>query len=205
MLSTTHNFLFVHVPKTGGNAIQDALRQYSEDAIVCLESHHDGVDRFEVRSPKYKTVKHSTLADYQCEYGGQLMTKLFKFSAVRNTWDRCMSHYFSPHRGPVTWKKTDFIRFIELEVNPIRYYLAKDAGTASLRDAVAAIDFLIRYESLQEDFDNVCKQLALPDLHLHFRNVSLEADHRRHYDRDLRSLVAEKFSEEIGYFGYRFE
>ena len=37
MISLARQFLFVHVPKTAGNAIQNKLRAYSEDVVVVTE------------------------------------------------------------------------------------------------------------------------------------------------------------------------
>ena len=41
MISIKKNFLFIHVPKTGGNSMQNILRDYSEDQIVALAKHQD--------------------------------------------------------------------------------------------------------------------------------------------------------------------
>ena len=62
MISTQKKFLFIHVPKTGGNSIQNILHEYSEDEIVASAKHQDGVERFEVRNSKYNIRKHSTLS-----------------------------------------------------------------------------------------------------------------------------------------------
>ena len=37
MISTDRKFLFIHIPKTGGNAIRLALRDYVDDEIVVNE------------------------------------------------------------------------------------------------------------------------------------------------------------------------
>src|SRR6185295_5940923 len=116
MLSTKHRFLFVHVPKTAGNSIQKVLQPYCDDAIVCNAPHHDGVERFEVRSKKYRTVKHSTMGAYRLAYGDEMLSGLFKFCCVRNPWDRALSHYFSPHRGKIEWNKGEFLKFVEANV-----------------------------------------------------------------------------------------
>jgi hypothetical protein len=108
LISLAHNFLFVHIPKTVGNSIQNVLRTYSEDKIVRLAPHQDGIERFEVRSDKFNIHKHSTLQDYRAELGDEVFQRLFKFTSVRNPWDRMVSFYFSPHRGPVSWNREQF-------------------------------------------------------------------------------------------------
>src|SRR5207247_8451883 len=65
MISLQKHFLFVHIPKTAGNSIQTALRDYSEDQLVALRKEQDGIERFGLRNPKYNIKKHSTLAEYR--------------------------------------------------------------------------------------------------------------------------------------------
>ena len=65
MIFEQKKIIFIHYPKTAGNSIQDALRQYTNDKLVTLTKYQDGVERFEVRNEKFKNlVKHSTLNDY---------------------------------------------------------------------------------------------------------------------------------------------
>ena len=202
MISTSHRFLFIHVPKTGGNSVQQVLSGFSDDTVVRTAPHHDGIERFEVRSDKYNTAKHSTLAHYQREYGNELLGGLFKFCCVRNPWDRCISHFFSPFRGRVEWSKGAFLRFVETEIKPLDSYIANAHQAASLRQCLENIDFVIRFESLQTDFDIVCRQLSLPSTVLPRRNASAKDMFQRYYDSDTADVVATRFSDEIECFGY---
>lgn len=205
MLSMSHNFLFVHIPKTAGNSIQNALRHYSMDKVVCLTNYQDGVERFEVRSELYKTHKHSVLNDYINEYGDALYSKLRKFTCVRNPWERAISYYFSPHRGKIEWNKRDFIKFVN-NMRSVAYYLS--IGTTEqepLIEAVKNIDYIIRFENLNEDFEKVCGNIGIPHVELVVRNKSSRDVYYKYYDQETIDIVYELFCDEIEYFGYFFE
>ena len=207
MLSTTHRFLFLHVPKTGGNSVQDALRDCSDDRFVTLASHQDGVERFELRSDRYDTQKHSTLAGYRAQYGAPLFDSLFRFSCVRNPWDRVLSYYFSPHRGRVAWSPAAFRAFIPT-VQPLRHYVALPGdGRPALARAATHVHRWMRFETLQEDFETVCAQVGLTPRPLAHRNGSFSSGSRPwrdYYDAHTRALVESLFGDEAQVFGYRF-
>ncbi len=204
MLSLSHNFLFIHVPKTAGNAIQGALSAYADDNIVRLAPHQDGIERFEVRSAVYATVKHSTLADYRREYGEDLSARLYKFCGVRNPWDRCISHFFSPHRGRISWDRQAFLEFVAAEVRPLRHYITADPNNRDpLSACVANMNCVIRYESLQADFESACRSIGIPHVVvLPRRNASEKDDYAKYYDSASAAVIADSFAEEIDYFGY---
>jgi hypothetical protein len=203
MLSLRHRFLFIHIPKTAGNALQNVLRQYSEDRIVCLNPYQDGVERFEVRNDRFAIHKHSTLSDYQRELGDATLAGLFKFCCVRNPWERAISYFFSPHRGVTRWDRAGFIRALD-EVVPVPVFLRMQgaAGKSSVFDNV---DFIMRFERLDADFRQVCQRLNLPAQELAVRNRSTHAPFATYYDAELVEIVRCRFAEEIAYLGYGFD
>lgn len=200
MISFQKRFLFVHIPKTAGNSIQNILRDYSEDRIVA-NGGQDGLERFEVRSEGRDLVKHSTLADYYRELGQEAAAGMFKFACVRNPWDRMISFWFSPHRRETAWNAKKFRKFVEKEVSPLRDYFALpgDGGKSPFANA----DFIIRYESLNEDFREACEKLGIPPVELPVRNRSERGDAAQYYDDKLSAFIAETFADEIEYFGYQ--
>jgi hypothetical protein len=205
VLSTKQNFLFIHVPKTAGNSIQNILQHYSDDEIYCIAAHQDGVERFDVRSSTYKTKKHSTFAEYSHEYGADKIAQLFTFCCIRNPWDRAVSHYFSPHRGEIEWNRNDFIEFVNGNVRPLRYYLENNSGNLrTLSELVGALNFVIRFESLESDFAQVCSMVSIPYSGLPHRNQSNKKKFKKYYDDELIEFIKNKFEEEIELFGYSF-
>lgn len=202
MLSSSCNFIFIHVPKTGGNSIQKALLPYSDDRIALIGSHHDGIDRFEIRSPEFDIHKHSTLEDYRRQLDPERYSRLMKVTCVRNPWDRCVSFYFSPHRGAMKWSAQGFSDFIRNTVHPHSHYLS--LGDQN-NDPFDNVDMVLKYENLEMDFRALCARLGLIDIALPRLNASVRDNYRSYFaQEDLIELVAEKFAPEIDRFGYCF-
>jgi len=210
-MSLQYKFLFIHVPKTGGNSCQNILKDFSEDKIVKLANHQDGLERFEVRSKSYDIHKHSTLLNYRDEIGSRLLKELFKFSIIRNPWDMCVSFYFSPHRGKIEYERDGFKEFIQT-IPPIRNYIrlenyfdkALRRLTIRNKSLTSDIDFLMKFERLQEDFEKVCNIIGIPCSPLPRRNKSQRENYTKYYDFELIKLVESIFFEEIEFGQYEF-
>jgi hypothetical protein len=201
MISLQKGFLFVHIPKTAGNSIQSVLRDYSEDELVALRKEQDGIERFGLRNPKYKIKKHSTLSEYYDALGHEHFSKLFKFTCVRNPWDRMVSYYFTPTQNPETWNRERFLGIISDAVS-VADYLRFDDGE---EDPFANVDYIIRFESLADDFRAVCKAINISPPTLPQYNRSNREHYSKYYDDELRELVRTRFAAEIERFNYMFE
>ncbi len=201
MISLQKKFIFVHVPKTGGNSIQNILRNYSEDQIVCKGGVQDGVERFGVVNRVYKTVKHSPLSQYKQTLPQYLYADMYKFAAVRNPWDMLVSLYFSPVWNRTSWDRRLFETLID-KTPVLRDFIVTD--DSRMKPIDADVDFIVRFENLEEDFLQVCGLIGIPAQRLPHRNRSQRKHYSCYYDSCLRKKVAEKFAEEISVFGYSF-
>jgi Sulfotransferase family len=201
MISLQKRFLFVHIPKTAGNSIQSALRDYSEDQLVALRKEQDGIERFGLRNPNYKIKKHSTLSEYRDALGHEQFRNLYKFTCVRNPWDRMVSYYFTPTQTPETWDRKGFRKIICKAV-PVADYLRLDDGE---KDPFANVNYVMRFESLTDDFRAVCGTLGISATTLPRYNRSSRDNYSKYYDDELRELVRMRFAAEIERFGYAFE
>ena len=216
MISIQKKFLFIHVPKTGGNSIQNLLYPFSEDQIITPKPHQDGKERFEIKNERYNIKKHSTLNEYRSEIEPHLFSQLFKFSIIRNPWERMISLYFTPGRQITQWDRNEFEHLVE-NAKPLRDYvtfhpvlpswyppLLKKILDQSPKNLTNDLDFLIKFENLEQDFHTVCKTLHIPCRSLPHRNKSKRNPYSTYYDSDLKKMVGQKFMEEIEFGKYIF-
>ncbi len=201
MISFQKCFLFVHIPKTAGNSIQSVLRDYSEDELVALRSEQDGVERFGLRNRKYKIKKHSTLAEYRAALGETQFGNLYRFTCVRNPWDRMVSYYFTPTQQAEAWDPKKFRRIISRTLS-VADYLRLDKGED---DPFGNVNYIMRFEKLTDDFRAVCAALDISSPTLPQYNRSNREHYSKYYNDELRELVRKRFAAEIERFGYVFE
>jgi len=216
MISLQKKFLFVHVPKTGGNSIQNILKDYSEDKLTTLAKHQDGIERFGVRNDTYNITKHSTLSHYKSVLDPKTYSTLFKFATIRNPWDRMISCYFSPHRGITDWNRTSFLELVNRKPT-LRYYITEYSFFEKVvrklgipikitkKNLDSDIDFLIRFENIDDDFELLCEKLDIPYSSLPKRNKSNRNHYSHYYDEELKEIVRTKFIDEITYGNYDFK
>lgn len=134
----------------------------------------------------------------------------FKFSFVRNTWSRVYSWYRnvlrdSMHREALGVKKGTSLKGFLMDhdqqtgLNSQFYWLKGVNGKIG-------VDFIGRFENLEEDFEKVCNRIGINDLSLpKILHTDTERKHYREgYDSETKNIVKERYSEEIDYFGFEF-
>ena len=217
LLSLKYNFLFVHIAKTGGTSVRDALSplrlrdpwypvQFLCSRLSALSGHRLGV----------KFPRHSKIVAAQEMLPQELFAGLFKFVFVRNPWDLQVSsfHHIRRERPHLMAHIETFDHFMRWKLDPERpYQYHVDTSIELQSDYVVdlhgkvLVDFIGRYESLHDDFAEACRRIgvAAPTLPHKRQAKDRGKDYRSYYSDALAEQVAERFAADIRLFGYTFE
>jgi len=68
----------------------------------------------------------------------------------------------------------------------------------------STIDFIGRFENLQQDYDVVCDKIGMPSKKLQVFNSTPHKHYTEYYNDETVGIVAELYSKDIEYFGYKF-
>jgi hypothetical protein len=216
LLSIRYKFLFVHIAKTGGTSIRSALNSYKwKDPyriplFLCSKlsalTHH----RLACKLPRHAKA----IAAYEM-LPRELYNELFKFVFVRNPWDVQVSsfHHIKRHRPHLLAGIDNFDTFLRLKLDPSREYgylfdIQSELQSEYVVDLAGNIivDFIGRYENLQEDFVEVCRRIGIRPPRLPHKNRAEDRSPcQEYYTNETAALVGEYFKRDIEMFGYSFD
>lgn len=152
----------------------------------------------------FQDRKHATLAEQLLEVENP--QDYFKFAFIRNPWDKVVSHYFFNHY-------LYFIRDIPFKDYITKLYEGKPITTAIspthlpfMRNIKGEydIDFVGRFENIQEDFDYICDKVGIAKMKLPHKNKTRHNHYSTYYDEESRDMIAEVFKQDIERFGFEF-
>ena len=206
IVSHAKQFIFFAVPKTGTHAVRELLRA------------HKGPDDWEQQIlfgeqclpiPDIAKIQHGHISAQQISPYLEtiIWESYFKFAIVRNPFDRFISICFFLNRNnpkfletPLLWMKSAIVvpRFQERVLVKPQYLQLTDA------QGIMAMDYVGRYEALQDSMDEICKRLQIEPVLLKKRNVSEHKPYREYYDDELKSAVESFYKEDLKRFSYSF-
>ena len=123
----------------------------------------------------------------------------FKFTVVRNPWDKVVSlyhHRFGPNPAISFSEFVD--KYIKRSVDWDLYTIKKEPRC----------NFYIRFENLEEDIERVCQILRIPFNKKRIQHYKLgnkiHNHYRDYYDDKTREIVRKVYQREINFFKYTF-
>lgn len=215
LLSRRYQFLFVHIAKTGGTSVRNALQRYRwRDPYYLPQWIASKMSGITGHSLGIKLPRHCKAITAQEMLPQEVFEGLFKFAFVRNPWDLQVSsyHHIKRERPHLLASDESFATFLQRKLDPDRpwqYHIDTSITPQShyLIDLKGKriVDFVGRYESLQSDFDTCCDRIGIPRQSLpHQRRAEDRSAYRDYYDAHTRELVAAHFASDIEAFGYSY-
>ena len=206
MINLSKRCIFVHIPKTGGNSIDAALK---------VKRHKEYLKRgapFHL-SPSHITASQIRFLLKQNVNNTELWDSCFKFAFVRNPWDQRVSQFFHQRKGKgeggaiASRRRTSkgfkhFLLNYGLDIT-IRKRTQLDYLTGAQDDEIL-VDFIGRFENFEEDFKRVCKEAGYGDVKLPHYNKTKHKHYTDYYTDETREIVANVHKRDIETFGYKF-
>jgi hypothetical protein len=222
IISHEHRFVFIKTRKTAGTSLEVFLARHAGARAVVTPVSPEVPGHFarnyeslanplkdallkarqrrlpgDMRNrPAY--FNHIHASSVRKRLGRQRWNEYFTFCFERNPWDKVVSrYYFATGRGEFRGTFRDFVLGANLE---------SDFDHYSLDGRTVGVDFVGRYEQLEEDLQSVLDRLNIP------APVALTREKGNYRPRDTRgdaffdeemsARVARFYAREIRAFGY---
>ena len=227
IVSNSKKFLFVHIAKAGGSTLSRVLSIYSGNSPVVIDVDVRGDAHF---------YNHDCMCDLMCtdERNSSCFTQhhigikhakyinledYFKFVFVRNPFDRLVSAWEKPF---LKFRYT-FDEFVGIETSDTSSkcdWLAQTQHDIVSDNGKLLVDYVGKYENIDEDFEYVRKKLEIPKKvrligdrepvdyeTLPHINKTVKKDHghyRDYFNERTRGLVEKYYKKDLEVFEYEF-
>ena len=210
MISYEKQCIFVHIPKTGGTSVENAI--WGRD-LDCRTERDLWMGAVRPGYNKYQTggLQHLLASQISQEVGSDVFDRFFKFSFVRNPWSKTVSQFcYARTRkdlmkfiGMSRW--TSFRRYLDLiqETEHVQSYEQWRFIVDS--EGNRLVDFVGRFEEIDADFAKVAGRIGMSGTALpHDRRRKHKKDFRTYYNSTTVDKVAEIYCRDIEMFDYRY-
>lgn len=191
-----HRCIFVHIPKCAG--------------ISLVKSLFGDFD-----------CGHTNLRRYQIMFAPAEFKSYFKFTIVRNPYDRVVSAFLFLQKGGVNEKDKQWAEKNLAAYDTFDAFARQGLHRGNIRRALhfrpqseficvrknrPGLDFFGYYENLQADFSFISRKLGInATLAEANRNASREKDYRQYYTEASRKIVADFYADDLRILGYDFD
>lgn len=184
--------IFIHIPKVAGQSVSQAL--------------------FGVDGPG-----HYTIRDYLWE-NPEKCHRYFKFTFVRNPWDRTVSAYHYLINSSRYRSDQNFGLWLHEQYPDFRTFVLEGLGTEKVQQWVhfrpqafhitdengqLVMDHVGRFETLDQDLDIVARRLGMT-VQIPRTNTSKHEPYTSYYDDRTIAAVADIYAEDIALLSYSF-
>jgi hypothetical protein len=215
MISLKQKFLFIHVPKAAGNSVAERLIPHCLEEGSTIGPFKNEATIFVEN--QFGLRRHASIYKWIRALGAKSYFEMFRFAVLRNPWDRLLAHYIFrkrwrkeyegleldgfDHGKFLFWLQNYAITFDEL------CYLQEDQIAPEQKAELSPgyhLDYYLRVETLNEDWETLCRLVDIPYEPLSHRNKGRHTSYRPYYRADTYQEIVRRCEREIKSFSYRF-
>jgi hypothetical protein len=216
MISHKHKCIFIHIPKSGGTSIEDIIWPSTADRSE--ENLWGGlIDQY---SNKHQTggLQHLLASQVKQEVGEEVFSKYYKFTFVRNPWDKAVSQY-SYLKGRNDLRKligikenAEFKTYLDLIQKTIHVQWMPQSKFFLDNNGEKLVDFVGKLEDFDNNVHDVLDTLNIRKgiFQKKIRKIphskkSSRTHYSDYYDKESKELVENIYGQDIELLGYSFE
>lgn len=188
--------IFIHIPKAGGISTIKSL--YGENA---------------------GGFGHPNYQRFLRLYGKKKFDDYFKFTFVRNPWDKTLSAYNFLKKGGINHQDREFNKTILVEFPTFEKFIIEGFHKDIIKNWVhfmpqywyvydgnnLVVDFVGKFENIQQDFDHVRNVLGTGNPLKHLNETKVNKTHyRKIYTKEMEEKIAKVYEKDIQLFSYSF-
>ena len=200
MISRDFKTIFVHIPKTAGTSVEAAFGKIQMEQKYFKE---------------FGIGKHFSASKIK-EDNQDIFEEYYKWTIVRNPWERDLSMYNMMSKG-IKFRHMNFKEFLKKVTVPnveklkISHKTNKKLNLFSDQrsfflddDGSILMNKIVRYENLEIEWKNICKKISKRyEPLLHLRKIKKKPI-SEYYDQECIDIVAEIRQDDIDYLKYDF-
>lgn len=208
-ISKENKCIFIHIPKCAGSSIESALGMHGDIDYIGLKPYLK--QKINDETLFGCEAQHYSALEIRNIVNKDIFENYFKFSIVRNPWERFISHV-AWSKG--IWDKSNTLTKSDVDLalkklketpeNLLNNHLKHQWKYLCDENGNILCDYVGRFESLTNDWSIVCKEIGV-DLSLPKRMVSHHEHYSKYLDDDQVDFLASFYEKDISQFGYQFE
>lgn len=201
MLMDKYKSAYIPIPK----AASSSLRHFFFESIYGRKPTYDTDSLIEA----FPTVPLASL--------NKIYPRYFKFTFVRNPYDRVLSCYLNRvkkslipgfHKFRIFRNDMSFNEFVKAickisDKESDRHFVSQSYVLTDKKGSLIP-DFIGKFENLEEDFRKICNKIGInnPEKLLHKNKSERNNNYIEYYDEETKRMVYERYKKDFDIFAY---